>query len=269
MRIMSKILHLLLFILFSLSDYAQSSKNIAAIRGKNFVDSDLDYFKIVNDSILQFSLEKDSSFFYIFNDSIFIKDDHWSINGTNPDKYEVTWKTYLILKANNDSLIIVHKFRRPNDPDSFQDTLSFVELSKMMIQIEGFKELKFVMAAPFAGKWNLAINKSGEIKYLYQTWNDVPGKLIKQKISGKFSNKEFDYFKNLLCESLFYKLPAYRNCSGTDQMHSTLTLKYKEHMILSKGCDFSYLHSRMVTYLLNLDSNSGFIKRKKFKSSLN
>ncbi|HEX4375299.1 MAG TPA: hypothetical protein VHZ50_18480, partial [Puia sp.] len=173
---------------------------------------------------------------------------------------------YKIINFTSDSIILTRASKSLYDSGEIEDTFSFVSINKLVKPIDNFKSLRLEMISPFGGNYIITVNYLGAIAYNYESRDILPDdKKEKKKYFGKFSKTELVNFKKTLAESLYWSLPEKRECSGTDPVNSTILITEKNRVFKSTGCGFTYVHGRLISYLLDLDKNPGFIKSKPFK----
>jgi hypothetical protein len=259
---------LILSLFVSTQINGQQSFNLNKLAGTTFVSKTLEYLKVLNDTTLYSSINSytDTATFFLKDDTLFIKQRYLQTDQTGT-KWMNRLYDYKVLALSSDTVRLKNNYRFDYKPDNWEDTLTFVNLEKLEEPTTNFKFLKLEYLSPWSGTRQIIIDSLGKVKFTdrplpYDVHNPRSVNNAKPKsIKGRFSQKEFINFKNLLSRSLPSKLPAERDCP-IDGATSNFEIVIGKQNIKSNGCDLSWTHTFLLNYLYNIDQNKGFIKEK-------
>ena len=259
---------LLSALLFTAKTYGQQPGIPGNLVGKTFVSRNLEYLEILSDTSLYSSINsyKDTAIYFLRNDTLFVKQRYLMTDQTGT-KYVDDIYNYKITGLSADTIQLKNNFRSNYKPANWEDTLFFVNIERLKEEVAGFKYISLNYSSPWSGTRHITIDSLGEVNFNdnpipYSINNPGADKNAKPKgLTGYLTRGEFINFKNLLSKSLPSKLPFKRSCP-MDGATSNFELVIGEKRFLSTGCDLSWTHTFLLSYIYNIDQNKGLLKKK-------
>lgn len=246
---------------------AQSPLNFGLLKGKIYVSGSLEYLEIVSDTLIYSSINAygDTSAFRVQNDTLFIKERYVELYKGKTSRIERE-RDYKVFSLSADTLRLQNPYRYNDKPFGWEDTLVFVNLEKLKEPTQNFSYFKMDAHSVWSGTTVISIDRAGFVSYTfdpipYSINNPEADKDAKPlKIKGRMTSKELAKFKGLLSLSMPSKLAGDRPCA-IDATVSNFEIKTGSKKNVSRGCEFKWVHYRLLNYLYSLDANKEIRKR--------
>lgn len=261
-------LFLFLTLLFSIPVRGQKTSFTQKLNDKTLLSPQLEYMEFINDTTLYSSINsyKDTAVFFLRNDTLFIKQEYLQTDRTGT-KYIDKIYDYKIIMLSTDTLKLLNNYRLKGKPDDWEDTLVFINIENIKEPTKEFKHLKLDVSGPWSGFRHIDIDKEGNVKFSFKPVTKEfrldENKIEKPKtISGRFTTKEFQKFKDLLSKAMVSKLPLKRGCP-IDGSNSNFEIMIGQNIYKSTGCYLKWTQHFLLNYLYDLGDNHNLIHLKK------
>lgn len=213
------------------------------IVGKLLVDSNFDFIELINDSLIYSSLNNfnDTALYEIIENYLIVKEKVYEPNSTLG--YKVRRFKYYITKHTDSTLILV-------SPYNFR--LDFRDILLLSNEITNFESIELEYLTPWSNDRLIRIDNQGNY-YDKITYLPLKSRRLKRKqriIKDKLNDKELLSLKQKLTDFYAIHLPNVRGC-GIDDEWSNFLIETNGKVIESKGCELSWIHSKLLDYLLN------------------
>jgi len=211
--------------------------------GKFLVDSDFNFFKLINDSLIYSSLYqvRDTAKYEIIGNDLIIKKNEYEPN--TPLGYKVKRLKYNISKQTDSTLTLI-------SPSNFQ--LDYKDLKLFSNKIFDFEYIELEYLTPWSDNRLIRIDSQGNF-YNKITYLPLKSRRFKRKhniIKEQLNDSEILILKQKLADYYSIYLPFERGCP-IDGETSNFVIKTNGQLIESKGCNLSLIHSKLLDYLLN------------------
>ena len=235
---------IIIFVILISCQFVIGQKINNGLIGKFLVDSEFEFIEIINDSLIYSSLNNfiDTAVFEIIENYLVIKEKIYEPN--TPLGYSVRRFKYYITKQTDSTLILI-------SPDNFR--LYFQDIHFLPNEITDFEYLELEYLTPWSHDRLIRIDNQGNY-YDKITYSPLKSQrlLRKHKIfKEKLNDKEILTLKQKLTEFYAIYLPIERGCP-IDGEWSNFVIKTNGQMIESKGCDLSWIHAKLLDYILNI-----------------
>lgn len=254
---------LLTFMVFVIEAHGQTN-----IYPKTYASGRLEYMKILDDSTLMTSIEREGQVakYFIRADTMFIKEEHWDMyrNATthkDVTEHVIEWHDYKIFKFNSDTLVVLNKFRAYERPEDWEDTLEFVSLENLKEPVTKFGYLKLNYTNPLSGVLKVRIDSTGKIIYERKP-HFIFGDTTRTIITGEFTKEETLNFFDTFSYAAPSKLDSYKIECGTDASKIEFEIAFNGKIINSSACELKWINELLFNYLYHLIENKGFVNRR-------
>jgi hypothetical protein len=213
--------------------------------GKVLIDSDLEYMEILNDSLIFSSINyyDDTVKYKIIDNELITIEDYTWYGPNNSKGYRIYKNKYQIEKQNTDTLILI---------DSEKGRLDFKNIENIKIPTIDFISIELEYLTPWDDNRLMRIDSACNY-YDKRTLIPIKSNRFKKKTKvtkGKLNSIQMDSLRINLTDYLAIYLPCERGCP-IDGARSNFIIKMNGQIIESKGCDLSWIHYRLLNYLLN------------------
>jgi hypothetical protein len=220
----------------------QDLKN--GLTGKFLVDSDFNFFELINDSLIYSSLNNfnDTAKYELDGSDLIIKEHVYEPN--EPLGYKVKRFKYYISKQTDSTLTLI-------SPKNFR--LDYKDIKLFPNKIFDFEYFELEYLTPWSDNRLIRIDNQGNY-YDKITYLPLKSRRFKRKhkvIKDQLIDSEVLILKQKLADSYSIYLPSERGCP-IDGETSNFLIKTNGQLVESKGCDLSLIHSKLLDFLLNL-----------------
>lgn len=239
-----KTLHTLILASLISIQFINGQELKSGLKGKLLINSDFEFIEILNDSLIYSSLNNfsDTSEFEISENDLIIKEKVYEPNSTLG--YKIRRFKYYINEHTDSTLIIT-------SPNNFK--LDFFDIKTLRTDIYDFESVELEYLTPWDNSRLIRIDNKGNY-YDKITFLPLKSRRFKPKhktIKGKLTDLELQTLKQNLSDLYAIYLPAERGCP-IDGARSNFTIKTNGQIISSIGCDLSWIHAKLLDYLLNI-----------------
>ena len=221
--------------------FGQDLKN--GLTGKFLVDSDFNFFELINDSLIYSSLNNfnDTAKYEIVGNDLIIKENVYEPNA--PLGYKVKRFKYYISKQTDSTLTLI-------SPNNFR--LDYKDINLFPNKIFDFEYIELEFLSPWSNNRLIRIDNQGNY-YNKITYLPLKSRRFKRKhkvIKEQRNDSEILILKQKLADYYSIYLPSERGCP-IDGATSNFVIKTNRQLIESKGCELSLIHSKLLDYLLD------------------
>jgi hypothetical protein len=248
----------------------QNSGSLKNVTPRIFLDKNLEYLEIINDTTLLSSINRynDTANFKLINDTLFIHQSFIQVGGGQDTKNVVKIHKYRVIYQSLDTLQVINNGGYSHKSGTSGDTITFINIEKLKERVEGFKYLKLTFVSPWVGVRKIYIDNSRRVIFsskLSPFRSNVPINTIETKskvVKGWLNINEFNAFKDLLSKAMISQLNLVRDCVSMDGASTDFEILIDKKLYKSSGCDLKWNQEFLVKFLCGIDKNKGFLIQK-------
>jgi hypothetical protein len=224
--------------------FATGQEIKSSLIGRLLITSDFEFIELISDSLIYSSINNfsDTSEFDIIGSDLIIKERVYEPNSARG--YKIRRFKYFVDKQTDNSLSII-------SPNNFR--LDFFDIKTLNNEIFDFTSIELEYLTPWDNSRLIRIDSSGNY-YDKITYLPLKSRRFKRKhktIKYTLSDTEKNNLKQNLSDFYAIYLPTDRSCP-IDGVTSNFVIKTNGQTFYSKGCDISWLHNKLLDYLLNI-----------------
>ncbi len=212
--------------------------------GRLLVNADFEFIELINDSLVYSSLtsSNDTLEYEILENEFIIKDRLYYPSAS--EKNRTKEYKYLINNQTDSSLNILLDYYNESD---------FYDIRSLSKNIFDFQYIELEYLTSWDNDRFIRIDNLGNY-YEKITFSPLKSRLFKRKsktIKKRLSNKELQSLMLKLSDFYAIHIPHKRVCAIDGEL-SNFVIKTNGQLIESKGCDLSWIHSKLLEYLLTI-----------------
>ncbi|WP_430899743.1 MULTISPECIES: hypothetical protein [unclassified Paraflavitalea] len=204
--------------------------------GKTFVSKKIKSIEFLTDSNYKTDENSISYLQYKF------KDDSLLVSNWQFEMYPGKALAFKVLKKTADTLSFV--FVAGNGS---QDTMEFLNIQKLIVPITNFEFFR-VDVYGFQCLGRIIVKNDKTVYYAPDCCSGPLATSVKYRVT-KLSDQQYQEFLDMLSKSFIFQLPEKRGTNKYDPTYFDFMGKINNRTIVSKGCDLSAIHYKLIEYL--------------------